>query len=77
MRGEAGATVSCSGRSTRAQPNTTGYFAGRPETADVDGNRPHLGQSPFGPGKTAFRWTITRAPAPTKRRARSAKGGKR
>lgn len=34
MLGEAGATVYCTGRSTRGQPNTTGYFAGRPETID-------------------------------------------
>lgn len=34
MLGEAGATVYCTGRSTRAQPNMTGYFAGRPETID-------------------------------------------
>jgi NAD(P)-dependent dehydrogenase (short-subunit alcohol dehydrogenase family) len=34
MLGEAGATVYCSGRSTRAEPNMTGYFAGRPETID-------------------------------------------
>ena len=32
--GEAGATVYCTGRSTRAQPNMTGYFAGRPESID-------------------------------------------
>jgi NAD(P)-dependent dehydrogenase (short-subunit alcohol dehydrogenase family) len=34
MLGEAGATVYCSGRSTRAQPSTTGFYAGRPETID-------------------------------------------
>jgi NAD(P)-dependent dehydrogenase (short-subunit alcohol dehydrogenase family) len=34
MLGEAGATVYCTGRSTRAHPHTTGYFAGRPETID-------------------------------------------
>src|SRR5258708_22527066 len=34
MLGEAGATVYCSGRSTREHPTTTGYFAGRPETID-------------------------------------------
>jgi NAD(P)-dependent dehydrogenase (short-subunit alcohol dehydrogenase family) len=34
MLGEAGATVYCTGRSTRGQPNTTGYFAGRPESID-------------------------------------------
>jgi NAD(P)-dependent dehydrogenase (short-subunit alcohol dehydrogenase family) len=32
--GEAGATVYCTGRSTRARPNMTGYFAGRPESID-------------------------------------------
>ena len=41
---------------------------------DIDGNRPHWGryfekvfhgQSPVGPPKTAFRWTITKAPATT------------
>lgn len=32
--GEAGAVVYCTGRSTRAQPNMTGYFAGRPESID-------------------------------------------
>src|SRR5947207_14925366 len=34
MLGEAGATVYCSGRSTREHPATTGFFAGRPETID-------------------------------------------
>jgi NAD(P)-dependent dehydrogenase (short-subunit alcohol dehydrogenase family) len=34
MLGEAGATVYCSGRSTRDRPCTTGYYAGRPETID-------------------------------------------
>jgi NAD(P)-dependent dehydrogenase (short-subunit alcohol dehydrogenase family) len=34
MLGEAGATVYCSGRSTRANPTTTGFYAGRPETID-------------------------------------------
>ncbi len=34
MLGEAGATVYCSGRSTRERPSTTGVFAGRPETID-------------------------------------------
>ncbi len=34
MLGEAGATVYCTGRSTRGNPNMTGYFAGRPETID-------------------------------------------
>jgi NAD(P)-dependent dehydrogenase (short-subunit alcohol dehydrogenase family) len=34
MLGEAGATVYCSGRSARGNPNRTGYFAGRPETID-------------------------------------------
>src|SRR5689334_19460150 len=34
MLGEAGATVYCSGRSTRDQPCTTGFYAGRPETID-------------------------------------------
>jgi NAD(P)-dependent dehydrogenase (short-subunit alcohol dehydrogenase family) len=34
MLGEAGAIVYCTGRSTRTQPSTTGYFAGRPETID-------------------------------------------
>lgn len=32
--GEAGATVYCTGRSTRERPNMTGYFAGRPESID-------------------------------------------
>ena len=32
--GEAGATVYCTGRSTRGRPNMTGYFAGRPESID-------------------------------------------
>src|SRR5262245_10736822 len=35
MLGEAGATVYCSGRSTRGSPNRTGDFAGRPETIDA------------------------------------------
>ena len=34
MLGEAGATVYCTGRSTRGQPNMTGHFAGRPENID-------------------------------------------
>lgn len=34
MLGEAGATVYCTGRSTRGNPNMTGYFAGRPESID-------------------------------------------
>lgn len=34
MLGEAGATVYCSGRSTREHPTSTGFFAGRPETID-------------------------------------------
>src|SRR5437762_864378 len=34
MLGEAGATVYCSGRSTRENPSTTGFYAGRPETID-------------------------------------------
>jgi NAD(P)-dependent dehydrogenase (short-subunit alcohol dehydrogenase family) len=34
MLGEAGATVYCSGRSVRGNPNMTGYFAGRPESID-------------------------------------------
>ncbi|HWZ31042.1 MAG TPA: SDR family oxidoreductase [Bryobacteraceae bacterium] len=34
MLGEAGATVYCSGRSTREHPCTSGFFAGRPETID-------------------------------------------
>jgi NAD(P)-dependent dehydrogenase (short-subunit alcohol dehydrogenase family) len=34
MLGEAGATVYCSGRSTREHPTTTGVYAGRPETID-------------------------------------------
>jgi NAD(P)-dependent dehydrogenase (short-subunit alcohol dehydrogenase family) len=35
MLGEAGATVYCSGRSSRSQPNTTDHhYAGRPETID-------------------------------------------
>ncbi len=34
MLGEAGATVYCSGRSTREHPSTTGFYAGRPETVD-------------------------------------------
>jgi NAD(P)-dependent dehydrogenase (short-subunit alcohol dehydrogenase family) len=32
--GAAGATVYCSGRSTREHPTATGFFAGRPETID-------------------------------------------
>jgi len=32
--GDAGATVYCSGRSTREQPCATGFYAGRPETID-------------------------------------------
>src|SRR5258708_6188158 len=34
MLGEAGATVYCSGRSTREYPCTTGFYAGRSETID-------------------------------------------
>ena len=34
MLGEAGATVYCTGRSTREKPCETGFFAGRPETID-------------------------------------------
>src|SRR5437879_214446 len=34
MLGEAGATVYCSGRSTREHPCRTGFYAGRPETID-------------------------------------------
>jgi NAD(P)-dependent dehydrogenase (short-subunit alcohol dehydrogenase family) len=34
MLGEAGATVYCSGRSTRGSPPTTGPYAGRPETIE-------------------------------------------
>jgi NAD(P)-dependent dehydrogenase (short-subunit alcohol dehydrogenase family) len=34
MLGEAGATVYCTGRSTRSHPASTGYYAGRPETID-------------------------------------------
>src|SRR5882724_963308 len=34
MLGEAGATVYCSGRSTREHPASTGFYAGRPETID-------------------------------------------
>jgi NAD(P)-dependent dehydrogenase (short-subunit alcohol dehydrogenase family) len=34
MLGEAGATVYCTGRSTREQPNMTGALAGRPENID-------------------------------------------
>lgn len=35
MLGEAGATVYCSGRSSRSQPNTSGHhYAGRPETIE-------------------------------------------
>jgi NAD(P)-dependent dehydrogenase (short-subunit alcohol dehydrogenase family) len=34
MLGEAGATVYCSGRSTREHPCTTGIYAGRPETIE-------------------------------------------
>jgi NAD(P)-dependent dehydrogenase (short-subunit alcohol dehydrogenase family) len=34
MLGEAGATVYCSGRSVRGHTNTTGVWAGRPETID-------------------------------------------
>jgi NAD(P)-dependent dehydrogenase (short-subunit alcohol dehydrogenase family) len=34
MLGQAGATVYCSGRSTRQHPTTTGFYAGRPETID-------------------------------------------
>jgi len=34
MLGEEGATVYCSGRSTREHPCQTGFYAGRPETVD-------------------------------------------
>src|SRR5260370_42611245 len=34
MLGEAGATVYCSGRSTRAEPGATGFYSGRPQTLD-------------------------------------------
>src|SRR2546425_12619008 len=34
MLGEAGATVYCSGRSTREHPSATGFYAGRPGTID-------------------------------------------
>src|SRR5437870_4553490 len=35
MLGEAGATVYCTGRSSRTQPNTSGHhYAGRPETVE-------------------------------------------
>jgi NAD(P)-dependent dehydrogenase (short-subunit alcohol dehydrogenase family) len=34
MLGEAGATVYCTGRSTREQPASTGPYAGRPETIE-------------------------------------------
>lgn len=34
MLGEAGAIVYCTGRSTREEPCTTGFYAGRPETID-------------------------------------------
>jgi len=34
MLGEAGATVYCSGRSTREHPSTSGFYAGRRETID-------------------------------------------
>lgn len=34
MLGEAGARVVCTGRSSRAQPATDGYYAGRPETIE-------------------------------------------
>lgn len=34
MLGEAGATVYCTGRSTRENPSATGFYAGRPETID-------------------------------------------
>src|SRR5262245_53376474 len=34
MLGAAGATVYCSGRSTRAHPAADGVYAGRPETID-------------------------------------------
>src|SRR5678810_486634 len=35
MLGEAGATVYCTGRSSRTQPNTSGHhYAGRPETIE-------------------------------------------
>src|SRR5438034_515456 len=35
MLGEAGATVYCTGRSSRAQPNTSSHhYAGRPETIE-------------------------------------------
>ena len=32
--GDAGATVYCSGRSTREHPCSTGFYAGRPETIE-------------------------------------------
>jgi NAD(P)-dependent dehydrogenase (short-subunit alcohol dehydrogenase family) len=32
--GDAGATVYCSGRSTREHPSSTGFYAGRPETIE-------------------------------------------
>lgn len=38
MQGEAGATVYCSGRSTREHPCVTGFYAGRPETIDETGD---------------------------------------
>jgi NAD(P)-dependent dehydrogenase (short-subunit alcohol dehydrogenase family) len=38
MLGEAGATVYCSGRSTREHPCVTGFYAGRPETIDETGD---------------------------------------
>src|ERR1044072_4659373 len=34
MLGEAGATVYCTGRNSRARPNTEVIFAGRPETME-------------------------------------------
>src|SRR5262245_17768564 len=34
MLGEAGATVYCTGRSTRGHPPASGIFAGRPETIE-------------------------------------------
>src|ERR1700742_2372081 len=47
MLGEAGATVYCTGRSTRGRPDTTGYFGGRPapidETAEMVAARGGVG----------------------------------
>jgi NAD(P)-dependent dehydrogenase (short-subunit alcohol dehydrogenase family) len=42
MLGEAGATVYCSGRSSRIQPNTsTHHYAGRPETIEETAEHRH------------------------------------